>query len=279
MPKPFRVLIVDIHVGLLSPIVLKMMKFSRIPFLLLFMAITMFSCTPYDKIVQFQPTEADTTARMTVDNYRPIVSPNDILDIYVTSTSPEASKYFNYSESPENTAGLMNGYLVDSRGEIQIPFIGSVKVAGLSTADARDTVAGKLAKYLVSPSVKLSIRNFKVTVLGEVMRPGIYTVQNEKMTLPEALALSGDFTIFSKRDILTVIRDSAGYKTYNRVDMNTRDVFSSPFYTLHTNDIVYVEPTKKKRAQGENFYRTIPLVLSTLTFILSIIAIINTNTN
>ena len=237
----------------------------------------MHSCTPYKKIRQFQAGDADTTARMSIDAYRPIISPNDILDIYVTSTSPEASKYFNYSENPESSTGMMNGYLVDERGEIQIPFIGSVKVSGLSTANARDTVAGKLAKYLVSPSVKLSIRNFKVTVLGEVNKPGIYTVQNEKMTLPEALALSGDFTIYSKRDILTVIRDSAGYKTYNKVDLTSRDVFSTEFYTLHTNDIVYVEPSKKKRAQGENFYRTIPLVLSTLTFMLSIIAIINTN--
>ena len=270
-------MVVDISVRPLSRIVLKMMKFTRIPFFLLIVALAMYSCTPYKKIQQFQAGEADTTARMSVDSYRPIISPNDILDIYVTSTSPEASKYFNYSENPESSAGMMNGYLVDERGVIQIPFIGSVKVSGLSTANARDTVAAKLAKYLVSPSVKLSIRNFKVTVLGEVMRPGIYTVQNEKMTLPEALALCGDFTIFSKRDILTVIRDSAGYKTYNKIDMTTRDVFSSEFYTLHTNDIVYVEPSKKKRAQGENFYRTIPLVLSTLTFMLSIIAIINTN--
>lgn len=254
-----------------------MMKFARIPFLIIAIALGMTSCTPYKKIVMFQPTEADTTARFSNDAYRPIISPNDILDIYVTSTSPEASKYFNYSESPESSTGLMNGNLVDERGEIQIPFIGSVKVAGLSTANARDTVAAKLAKYLVSPSVKLSIRNFKVTILGEVSRPGIFTVQNEKLTLPEALALSGDFTIYSKRDKVTIIRDSAGYKTYNYVDLNSRDVFSSPYYTLHSNDIVYVEPYKKKRFQGENYYRVFPIVLSTLTFILSILSFSNKN--
>ncbi len=251
---------------------LKLMKFSRIPFLLLILIAALSSCTPYRKIVLFQPSLTDTIPKFSNDAYRPIVSPNDILDIYVTSTSPEASKYFNYSESPENTAGLMNGYLVDERGEIQIPFIGSVHVAGLSTADARDTLSGKLSKYLVSPSVKLSIRNFKVTILGEVMRPGIYTVQNEKMTLPEALALCGDFTIYSVRDRVTVIRDSLGYKTYNYVSLNSREVFSSPYYTLHSNDIIYVDPYKKKRFQGENYYRVFPIVLSSLTFIITVIS-------
>lgn len=254
-----------------------MAKFRGIPFLFFVLISVLFSCTPYRKIVLFQPTKADSTARFSNDAYRPIVSPNDILDIYVTSTSPEASKYFNYSESPENTAGLMNGYLVDERGEIQIPFIGSVIVSGLSTADARDTIAGKLSKYLVNPSVKLSIRNFKITVLGEVMKPGIYTVQNEKITLPEALALCGDFTIFSIRDRVTVIRDSLGYKTYNLINLNSRDVFSSPYYTLHSNDIVYVEPYKKKRFQGENYYRVFPVILSGLTFIISIISFVNKN--
>lgn len=220
----------------------------------------------------FQPSKAD-SLRVSNDAYSPIVAPNDILDIYVTSTSPEASKYFNYSENPENTAGLINGYLVDARGEIQIPFIGSIRVIGMSTSAAREMVAHALAKYLVSPSVKLSIRNFKVTILGEVARPGIFTVQNEKITLPEALALCGDFTLYSMRDRLTVIRDSAGYKTYNYVDMNSRDVFSSPYYTLHSNDIVYVEPNKKKRFQGENYYRVIPLILSSLTFMLAIFSI------
>ena len=252
-----------------------MKKFAGIPILFLIVALAFSSCTPYRKIKMFQATEADTTLRVSNDSYRPIVSPNDILDIYVTSTSPEASKYFNYSVNVESTAGLMNGYLVDARGEIVIPFIGTVHVAGLSTADARDTLAGKLSKYLVSPSVKLSIRNFKVTVLGEVLRPGIFVVQNEKITLTEALALSGDFTIYSKRDVVTVIRDSSGYKTYNTIDLTNRDVFSSPYYTLHSNDIVYVEPYKKKRFQGESYYKVFPIVLSGLTFFLSIITAIN----
>jgi polysaccharide export outer membrane protein len=250
-----------------------MLKITRFPYFLAILLVSLYSCTPYKKIQMFKPSEQDTLNRPIDESYRPIIEPNDVLDIYVTSTSPEASKYFNYSESPENTAGLMNGYLVDLRGEIQIPFIGSVKVSGLNSADARDTVARRLSKYLVSPSVKLSIRNFKVTVLGEVSHPGIYTVQNEKLTLPEALALAGDFTIFSKRDQVLIIRDSLGYKTYSTVSLNNREVFASANYTLHSNDIVYVEPNKKRRFQGENYYRIFPIVLSSITFILSVIQV------
>ncbi len=162
-------MVVDISVRPLSRIVLKMMKFARIPFFLLIVALAMYSCTPYKKIQQFQAGEADTTARMSVDSYRPIISPNDILDIYVTSTSPEASKYFNYSENPESSAGMMNGYLVDERGVIQIPFIGSVKAPLTSCEEntskppnplpadlPKEKFCWPLSKVMSTTSVKIS---------------------------------------------------------------------------------------------------------------------------
>ncbi len=250
-----------------------MRKINRTYFLIALLAIVATSCTPYRKLVVFQPDDRDTISYAIDTTYRPMIAPNDILDIYVTSTSPEASKYFNYSESPDNATSMLNGYLVDARGEIQIPFIGSVRVADLCTADARDTIRLRMGKYLVNPSVKLSIRNFKVTVIGEVTHPGIFSVQNEKITLPEALALASDMTIYSIRDKVIIIRDSLGFKTYNHVDLTSRELFSSPYYMLHSNDIVYVQPSKKKRFQGENYYRVYPLVLSSITLIISLVQI------
>jgi polysaccharide export outer membrane protein len=250
-----------------------MKKINKTYLFLALLAALISSCTPYRKITVFQPTERDTISYAIDTSYRPIIAPNDILDIFVTSTSPEAAKYFNYSETPDNSMSMLNGYLVDSRGEIQIPFIGDVHVSGLSTADARDTIRLRMGKYLVNPSVKLSIRNFKVTVMGEVLHAGIFSVTNEKITLPEALALAGDLSIYSVRDDIIVIRDSAGFKTYNHVDLTNRDLFSSPYYMLHSNDIVYVPPSKKKRFQGENYYRVYPLVLSTITLVLSLVQI------
>lgn len=254
-----------------------MKKINKSYLLVLLLAALVTSCTPYRRITVFQPTERDSISYAIDTSYRPMVAPNDIVDIYVTSTSPEAAKYFNYSETPDNSMSMLNGYLVDARGEIQIPFIGSVHVAGLSTADARDTIRLRLGKYLVNPSVKLSIRNFKVTVMGEVLHAGIFTVTNEKITLPEAIALAGDLSIYSVRDNIIVIRDSLGFKTYNHVDLTTREVFSSQFYVLHSNDIVYVMPSRKKRFQGENYYRVYPLILSSITLIISLVQIFKGN--
>lgn len=243
------------------------------PFIvLLILAFT--SCTPYKKILLFQPTETDSLSRIVDTAYRPVIQPNDILDVYVMSTSPEASKYFNYSNEVGANSQLA-GYLVDKQGEIHLPIVGPVRVVGLNSSDARDTVARRLSKYLVDPSVKLSIRNFRVTILGEVLRPGVYAVPNEKMTLPEALALSGDLTMFSERYNVTVIRDSAGYKSYGEVNLNTRELFSSGYYNLHANDILYVKPTRKKRFQGENFYRTVPFYLSAFSFVLTLITVLD----
>jgi polysaccharide export outer membrane protein len=188
------------------------------------------------------------------------------------STSPEASKYFNYSTEVGSNSDL-SGYLVDKNGEIDLPIVGQVKLSGLNSSDARDTVAQKLAKYLIEPSVKLTIRNFRVTILGDVMRPGVYAVPNEKMTLPEALALSGDLTMFSERDKVTIIRDSLGYKSYGEVSLTTREIFTSGYYNLHANDILYIKPSRKKRYQGENFYRTVPFYLSAFSFALTLVTI------
>jgi polysaccharide biosynthesis/export protein len=246
-------------------------------FLLLSLVLLYSACTPYKKILVFQPTsEQDTLSSVNDRGYQPVIQSNDILDLYVISTSPEASKYFNFSEMPGAASNsMMNGYLVDSKGEIQIPLVGNIKVAGLTSSVAKDTVALRLSKYLVNPSVKLYIRNFNVTVIGEVASPGIYTSPNERMTLTEALALAGDLTIYSVRNKVTVIRDSIGFKTYNEVDLTSRELFASKYYMLHPNDILYVQPSKKKRFQGENFYKVIPVVLSTVTFILSIVSVIN----
>lgn len=235
------------------------------------------SCTPYRRILVFQPSAQDTLQLAIDTTYRPVIAPNDILDIYVTSTSPEASKYFNYSENPENQATMVSGYLVDAKGEIQIPFIGSVRVAGLHTDAARDTVRHRLERYLVSPSVKMSIRNFKVTILGEVNNPGIFYVQNERLTLPEALAMAGDLTVFAVREEIMIIRDSAGYKTYNYIDLTSRELFSSPYYILHSNDIVYATPGRKKRFQGENYYRVFPVLVGSITLLLTAYNVINLN--
>ena len=205
--------------------------------------------------------------------YVALIQPNDILSIYVTSLSPEASSFFNTivpgsGPTADNFSTKADiGYLVDSNGFIEMPLVGKVKVEGLSTTAAHDTLINRLEKYLQSPSLRVYIVNFKVTVLGEVGRPGVYNVTNEKINLLEAIALAGDLTIFGSRQDVLLIREVNGEKTYTTIDLTKRDLFNADYYNLHSNDILYVHPIKGKVSQTDNFYRIFPIIVSSLTLI------------
>ena len=159
------------------------------------------------------------------------------------------------------------GYLVDATGAIEMPLIGTLKVSGLTTMEAKELIKKKIANYLKEPTVNVRFLNYKISVLGEVVHPSVYVIPNETITLPEALALAGDMTIYGKRENVLVIRDDNGKKIFGRVDLTTRDIYNSPYYYLHENDIVYVEPGKGRIAQTDKVYQLLPVVLSALSLI------------
>jgi polysaccharide export outer membrane protein len=225
------------------------------------LALAMFSCTSQKKIAYFQANESIDTIRTFKDTgYIAFIQPNDILNIFVASISTEASQYFNYSDNPNDDNSMASGYLVDSYGDIQMPLVGTVRLAGLTSAAARDTIIKRLEKYIINPSVKLSIRNYRVTVIGEVAHPGVFSVPNERLTLPEALALAGDLTIYSNRENIRIVREHKGEKEFAVIDLTSRELFNSPYYYLHCNDIIYVEPMKNKRFLTQNYYRVLPVI-------------------
>jgi len=160
--------------------------------------------------------------------------------------------------------------LVDAAGTIELPLLGTLKLSGLTTTEAKDLVKSKLQLYLKEPTVSVRFLNYKISVLGEVLRPSVYVIPNESVTLPEALSMAGDMTIFGKRENVLVIRDVNGKKEFGRVNLNTREVYSSPYYYLHANDVVYVEPGKGRIAQTDKTYQIIPIILSALSFIVII---------
>ncbi len=232
------------------------------------------------------------------DAYIPKIQPGDILAINVGSLNPLASSFFNpFSNMPvttDNNGGngvpgvsgsgagssggapaltqsVAPGYLVDHSGNIEVPLLGTLKVGGLTTADAREMIKAKLTKYLKEPTVSVRFLNYKISVLGEVMRPSVYVIPNESVTLPEALSMAGDMTIYGKRDNVLVIRTVNGKKEFGRVDLTTRDVYTSPYYYLHANDIIYVEPGKGRVAQTDKVYQILPVVLSALSLITIIV--------
>lgn len=178
--------------------------------------------------------------------------------------------------NPNNPAGTgqmqQQLYLVDNKGNIEFPVLGTIKISGLSKKEAIDYITKEVSKYIINPIVNMRIMNFKVTVQGEVNRPGIHTVVSERLTLADAIALSGDMTVYGKRENVLVIREVEGKRIPYRVDMTKADFITSPYYYLNQNDIVYVEPNKTRvnsSAVGPN----LSLGISAISLIVTIIAL------
>ncbi|MBJ6118235.1 polysaccharide biosynthesis/export family protein [Pontibacter sp. BT310] len=209
-------------------------------------------------------------------NLEPIIQKNDLLSISVYSLNPEATEIFNESNanigrSSTATSNISQsvGYLVDQEGNIQFPLLGRVKAAGLSKKELRDHIRTELLrrKLLIEPSVDIRYLNYKVSVLGEVARPSVLTIPNEKITLLEALGLAGDLTIYANRENLLLIREEEGKKKLTRINLTTDELFTSPNYYLKSNDIIYVEPNKTKIQSVSPARQWLPVVFSGLSIV------------
>lgn len=234
------------------------------------------SCVKPKQVVYFQGSAANDSILVAAP-YIPLIKPADVLSVQINSLNPEKSMIFNpyavaSSGAPGASATLPApvGYIVSSTGDITIPLLGPVKVAGLSVEQAGLQIAEKLTRFLKEPTVDVRNLNFRISVLGEVSRPALFTIPNNQITIIEALGLAGDVTIAGRRDNVLIVRETNGVKKFARVDLTQRNLFQSPYYYLHPNDIVYVEPGKARIASTDRTYQVLPIVLSAVS-ILSII--------
>jgi polysaccharide export outer membrane protein len=241
------------------------------------------SCVNTKKVTYFQNlssakrSEMESVAKFT----EPIIQSDDILAISINTIDAQSSEIVNQAgtmvnSSTNSSTGSsrqpLNGYLVDKNGEVELSLIGNVKVAGLTTFQARELIRKEASKNLKSPNVTVRFANFKISVLGEVNRPSAYTVPNEKVSVLDALSLAGDLTIYGKRENILVIRDNNGTKEFGRLDLNSTDTFTNPFYYLKQNDVVYVEPNSARASTVNGATRTtIALALSALSTIVLVI--------
>ncbi|MBC7950077.1 MAG: polysaccharide biosynthesis/export family protein [Chitinophagaceae bacterium] len=234
------------------------------------------SCGNTKKVVYF-PSVKDGGIPVTTPFPESLIQKNDILSINVSSLNPDATAIFNTPNSAgggaTGAAGAPVGYLVNSEGFIQFPLIGNIKAEGLTKNQLKESMVKTLVdrKLLVDPIVTIRFVNFRVTVLGEVNHPTVVTVPNEKLSLLEAIGLAGDLTIYGKRQNVMIIREEKDQKVIKRVNLNSDEIFNSPYYYLQSNDIVYVEPTKAKVASVSRTNQVLPIVFSGLS--LAIIAI------
>lgn len=238
-------------------------------------------CTSAKKLVYFQGVGVNEDSLTVPKAYIPTIKRGDVLSVQVSSLNAEASNFFNPGAMTANTVvttgsanplAPVSGYLVAEDGTIKLPLVGKITVTDLSTTQVSDLLGDRLKTYLKEPTVNVRNLNFRISVLGEVARPSLFTVANERITLPEALGLAGDLTIYGRRDNVLIIRENGQQRLFARLDLTRRDAFRSPYYSLHPNDVVYVEPGKARFTSVDRTYLFAPIV----TGILSLVAIIVT---
>ena len=242
--------------------------------------VLMASCVSKKDIVYFQYDEID---QANVSNsYKTIIKPDDLLQITITALDIEAVRPFNlaavtYSTSSNSAIGVaqQQTYLVDTKGEIEFPVLGKIKIGGLTRDETIDLLKGKLSPdYIKDPNVNIRISNYKISVMGDVQRPGSYNIPNERITILDALALAGDVNISGQRNNILIIREEENKKVQYRVDLRSNNLLTSPVYYLQQNDVVYVEPNYA-RIQSASSNSNTSLVISISSVIIALLTSIS----
>ncbi len=213
--------------------------------------VTHTACIKHRELVNFDTGPAfDSLA--TSYEYPPLrIQYDDLLAITVLSQLADAKAVAPFQAAANPGAAATGApaeptYLVDVHGTVNLPMAGRVRVVGLTTQQARDTIAKYIEPYLKNPIINVKLANFRFSVLGEVNKAGTYTVPYERVTILEALSMAGDLTKYGNRGNILVIRQVGGQRQYGRLDLHRRDVFFSPFFFIQQGDIIYVEPLKAK---------------------------------
>ena len=228
--------------------------------------VAMSSCNVQKKIVYFQDASQDEIVQM-ADNYEVRIKANDRLKILVSSKNPELASPFNSSSSYNALAASERAYASTSAngdmsiqtrtvrpdGMLEMPIIGLVNCKNKTRAELANEIARMIREgnYIPDPSVNVQFADMKITVMGEVTRPGQYDIVRDEITLLDALALAGDMTIYGERDNVAVIRKIDGKSVVSYLDLRTKEAIASPFYHLQPNDVVYVKPNRYKAANAE----------------------------
>lgn len=233
---------------------------KQILFALSIALMAMVSCSTVKDIAYFQNKVVNEPEA--IDKHAGIViQAKDMLSIVVSSRNPELVAMFNlpvvsYQAGSEvvNTGynQRLMGYVVDNDGFIDFPVLGPIKVAGLTRWELSELIKNKLLNdgLLTDAVVTVEFMNFKVSVIGEVNSPGTYSLQNDKVTILQAISLARDLTIFGQRENVCVIREREGERVIYEINLCDVSMFNSPAYYLQQNDVVYVQPSEVKARQS-----------------------------
>ncbi len=257
----------------------------RCRFLLLFtVLISVFSCKVPENVVYFQ-NSANLEKISSTNSFTSVFKVDDIVGIMVSAADMDAVRPFNLMQGSSSLGESSGGdtssagtgeptYLINEEGNIDFPVLGELKIAGLTRIEAKKVIKEKLKIYINDPIVSVRLKNFKITVMGEVSKPGSYTIPNERVTIIEALGLAGDMTIKGRRENVIIIRENEGVNTYHRVDLTSKSIFESPVYYLAQNDVLYVEPNDSRIKESKTRNNTLGIIISIVGVVLSVVTLV-----
>jgi polysaccharide export outer membrane protein len=253
-----------------------MMRVSTTIFLLI---IVMSSCVSNKDIAYFQFDEIEQSK--VSNSFKTVFKPDDLLQITISSDDIEATKPFNlpavsFSTATNSASGTpkQQSYLIDSNGEIDYPILGRLKLGGLSRDEALLLLKNKLSPdYVKNPTINIRIANFKITVYGDVKKPGTFVISNERVSVLDAIGLAGDLNISGRRDNVMVIREENNQKVKYKVNLLSNKTLTSPVFYLQQNDVVYVEHNKA-RIQTASSNSNTSLFISVTSLIITLVSIL-----
>lgn len=219
------------------------------------------SCTSYKKVPYLQNSNEFETMEQNAKLHEPTIQPQDMLTITVVNAQdPQTAMSYNLVVPVDNnmtrsltTQPALQNYIVNAKGCVNIPNVGEVYIAGLTLPEAEKLIFSKVeGAFAVPPTVTVRFVDYKISVLGEVVAPGTYTIKDGKVNLFEALALARDLTVYGMRENVKIVREDVnGVKTVHEVDLNDASLLNSPYYYLQQNDIIYVTPNKSKAKNSD----------------------------
>ena len=262
------------------------MRFAKIAFLAVALTLTA-GCTSYKQVPYLQNPEVVNNYGKEIPLYDAKIMPKDLLSITVNTTDIQASAPFNLTVQTSINAAQENinststpalqQYLVNNEGEIDFPVLGKLKISGLTKNECESLIQEKLKPYLKeTPIINVRMVNYKISVLGEVNKPGTFTVSNEKVNVLEALAMAGDMTVYGLRNNVKLVRENAkGQREIIELNLNDASLLTSPYFYLQQNDILYVSPNKTA-ARNSDIGNSTTLWFSATSILVSIASLLVT---
>ena len=250
---------------------------TSLRFTILVFILTITSCVPKKNVIYFQGDSK--LIHKNSENFALKFKKDDLLTINVSAENLETVKQFNLPTVAYNAVtNTVNGipkqqsYLVDVNGEIDFPVVGKIKVEDLTRVETIKLLKEKIKPYTEEVQINIQILNFKINVLGDVKNPGTFQIANERVTVLDALALAGDLNITGER-IFKVIRETNEGTVTKKLDLKSNDIYSSSYFYLQQNDVVYVEPNKSK-VQSAAYNQNTGLYISVASILITLISLL-----